>query len=92
MFYVFCVHIMEHRRRDDKMLRQIMDRLRALRKARGLTLDAVRVDTGIDLSYYESRLTNLSITTIAILCSYYEITLRDFFDGINLSDDLNQWS
>ncbi len=74
------------------MLRQIMDRLRALRKARGLTLDAVRVDTGIDLSYYESRLTNLSITTIAILCSYYEITLRDFFDGINLSDDLNQWS
>ncbi len=74
------------------MLRQIMGRLRELRKARGLTQEAVHEDTGIDLAFYESRLTNFSITTIAILCSYFEITLRDFFDGINLSDELNQWS
>ncbi len=83
---------MAERRSDDKMLRQIMDRLCELRKTRGLTIDAVREDTGIDLGYYESRLTNMSITTIAILCSYYEIPLEEFFKGINLSDELKQWN
>ncbi len=74
------------------MLRQIMDRLRGLRKTRGLTQDAVFEDTSVDIKYYESRLTNLSITTIAILCSYYEVTLEEFFKGINLSQELNQWN
>ena len=74
------------------MLRQIMDRLRGLRKTRGLTQDAVFEDTSVDIKYYESRLTNLSITTIAILCSYYEVTLEEFFKGINLSEELNQWN
>ncbi len=83
---------MAKKRIDEKMLRQIMERLRELRKARKLTLGAVREDTGVDLGYYESRLTNLSITTIAILCSYYEITLEEFFKGINLSQELDQWN
>ncbi len=78
-------------RRDDKMLRQIVDKFREIRKSRGLTQGAVYEDTGIHVAKYETSNYNLSITTIAILCSYYEISLRDFFDGIELSDDLNQW-
>lgn len=74
------------------MLRQIVQRLRELRKARALTQDAVYEDTNVDIGRYEARPNNLSITTIAILCSYYEITLEEFFKGINLSDELNQWN
>lgn len=79
-------------RRDEKLLRQIIDRLRKLRKERKLTQDAVYEDTNVDIRHIESRGTNITITTLAILCGYFEISLKDFFDGIDLSDDLNQWS
>lgn len=75
-------------RRDDKLLRQIIERLRKIRKARGLTQDAVYEDTNVDIGKYEACLANLSITTIAILCKYYEIPLEEFFKGIDGSDDL----
>ena len=78
-------------RRDDKLIRQIIDRIRELRKARKLTQDAVYEDTNVDVKHIEARGTSVTITTLAILCSYYEITLKDFFDGISLSDELNQW-
>ena len=79
------------RRRDEELLRQIKDKFREIRKSRALTQDAVREDTNVDIAHFETKGTNLTITTIAILCGYYEITLKEFFDGIELSDDLNQW-
>ncbi len=75
-------------RRDDKLLRQIIERLREIRKACRLTQDAVYEDTNVDIGKYEARPANLSITTIAILCKYYEIPLEEFFKGIDGSDDL----
>ena len=69
-------------RRDIKLIRQVTDRLRALRKARGLTQAAVYEDTGVHIGKIESRDTNLSITAVSILCNYYEITLEEFFRGI----------
>ncbi len=78
-------------RRDDKMLRQITDKFREIRKSRGLTQGAVYEDTGVHVAKYETSSYTLSITTIAILCSYFDISLKDFFDGITLSEDMNQW-
>jgi transcriptional regulator with XRE-family HTH domain len=79
-------------RRDNKLAQQIFDKFRTIRKARGLTQSAVYEDTGVDVKTYESRSVNPSIATIAILCSYFEITLEDFFKDISISDDLNQWN
>ncbi len=80
---------MAQRRRDDKLIRQVADRFRELRKARGLTLDAVLEDTNVDIKYYESRATNVTITTIAILCEYFDISLEEFFKGITPSKNLS---
>ena len=69
-------------RRDDNLIRQITDRLREIRKTRGLTQTAVYEDTGIHIGKIESTQTNLSISAIAMLCRYYEISLEEFFKGL----------
>ncbi len=69
-------------RRDDKLLEQIADRFRALRKERLLTQDAVYEDTGVDIGRIEKSRINPSISTINSLCEYYEISLEEFFRDI----------
>ncbi len=73
---------------DHKLVRQVTDKLRKIRKAHRLTQTAVYEDTGIHIGRIESRDTNLTITAIGILCKYYEIPLEEFFKGIDGSDDL----
>ena len=70
------------------MIRQVTDKLRRIRKARNLTITAVYEDTGIHIGKIETKETNLNITAIGILCKYYEISLEEFFKGIDGSDDL----
>ncbi len=68
---------------DHKVLRQIAERFRELRKEeKGLTLDTVYTDTGINIKRIEVGSVNLSIATIVKLCEYYEISLEEFFKGI----------
>ena len=64
------------------MLQWVALRIRELRKERGLTQTAVIEDTGISLGRIESGRMNLSLTTIAILCEYFEITFEEFFRGL----------
>ena len=75
-------------RRDDNLVQQVADRVRELRKARGLTQDALREDTGVHIKNIESKGINLTVTTIAILCEYFEISLEEFFKGITPSKNL----
>ena len=70
-------------RREDKLIRRVIDKLRVIRKARGLTQAAVYEDTSVDIQKYETQYTNLSLTTLAILCEYYEISLGEFFGGLD---------
>ncbi len=70
------------RKSDHKMLRQIALRFRELRKEKGLTLDAVYYDTGINIKSLEVSSKNLAIATIIKLCEYYEVTLEEFFRGM----------
>ncbi len=71
------------------MLRQIIDKLRDIRKSRGLTQAAVYEDTSVQVSKYEVGYMNMSITTIAILCEYFDISLEEFFKGITPSKNLS---
>ena len=78
-------------RRDEKLIRQVMGRIRELRKARGLTQDAVYMDTGVHVKVYETGNYNPTITTIGILCDYFEITLEEFFKGIEVTPGMHEW-
>ncbi len=70
------------KRRDDNAVQQVADRIRKLRKDRGLTQEAVYEDTGLDIKHIESKGLNITITSIAILCRYFEISLEEFFKGL----------
>ncbi len=66
----------------DKVLRQIADRIREIRKELKITQTTIIEDTGINLGNLEATPKNLTITTIVILCDYFEVSLEEFFRGI----------
>lgn len=73
---------MKTQRRDRKVERQIAERLKMFRLARGLTQEDVRFSTDINIARAEGGYGSLSIGTIVDLCDYYEISLEEFFRGV----------
>ena len=69
-------------RRDEKVLRQIAERIREIRKELKITQDVVEQDTGLSIGRIEAGSMNLTVTTIVILCDYFEVSLEEFFRGI----------
>lgn len=67
-------------RRDTELLQAIAARLRELRKARGLSQIDVYIDTDIHVGRLERGRTNLSVSTLSALCTYYGVSLREFFE------------
>ena len=57
---------------------------RILRRKAGLTQRAVSKDTGFNIGHIEAGKKNINITTLEYLCNYYGLTLKEFFDDINL--------
>lgn len=72
-------------RKDTQLLGAIAHRLQELRKKHGLSQVRVSMDTGVNISRTESGKRTLSIHSVAILCSYYGISLECFFKGIDLA-------
>ena len=71
------------------MVQQVADRIRELRKAHGLTQEALYEDTGLHIKNIESKGINMTISSIAILCEYFDISFEEFFKGIAPSRNLN---
>ncbi len=65
-------------RRDDKVLRQVAERIRDIRKELKITQDVVEDDTSLSIGRIEAGSMNL----IVILCDYFEVSLEEFFHGI----------
>ena len=65
------------------LLQAIATKLRDLRKARGLSQIDVYIDTDIHVGRTERGKTNLTVTTLADLCDYYGISLKEFFEDIS---------
>lgn len=59
-----------------------MERLKSIRRAHGLTQENVRFDTDLNIGRIESGRHSISLTTLADLCDYYDISLEDFFKDI----------
>lgn len=69
-------------RRNEKVLREVAERLRDLRNKRGLSQDTVYIDTDVNVKRIEVGSINISLTTLIILCNYYGVTLEEFFKGM----------
>jgi transcriptional regulator with XRE-family HTH domain len=73
---------MSAERIDEKTIMAVAKRLKQIREERGLSQTTVYIDTDYNLGRIEVRKTNISISTLALLCKYYEISLEEFFKGM----------
>lgn len=73
---------MKRQRRNEILVEQVVERLRSIRRAQGLTQENVRFDTDLNIGRIESGRHSISLTTLADLCDYYGISLEDFFKEI----------
>jgi len=62
-----------------ELLSAVAKRLKNLRSERGLSQEVVYNDTDIHIARIETGKFNISISTLSALCSYYSISLGEFF-------------
>lgn len=73
---------MKRQRRNDFLVEQVVERLKSIRRAQGLTQENVRFDTDLNIGRIESGRHSISLTTLADLCDYYGVSLENFFKEI----------
>ena len=64
---------------DKELLSDIANALKTLRARQNVTLEAFYFDTGIHLARIEQGETNITVSTLAQICRYFNISLKDFF-------------
>lgn len=64
-------------------MKAIGKRLRELREARGISQERVAFQTGTYLPRIEKGLRNISVSTLVKICRTYEITVLEFFKGLD---------
>lgn len=73
------------KRTNDFLTKSVARRLKTLRAQRGFSQEFVNENTGLNLPRIEAGTTTLSLVSLALLCEFYDISLHDFFDGIEVS-------
>ena len=70
-------------RRNDILLKNVAEKLKKIRQEKGVTQLSVLVDTEVHVGRLENNPTNISLSTLADLCTYYGLTLEEFFKDIS---------
>ena len=76
---------MKEQAKDDILLKKITLRIKEIREQKGISQESFYNNTGIHIARIELAKLNISITTIARICQYFEITLEEFFKGIEMN-------
>ena len=58
-------------RRNDILLKNVAEKLKKIRQEKGVTQLSVLVDTEVHVGRLENNPTNISLSTLADLCTYY---------------------
>ena len=83
IIYGFSViYKMKKRRTDEQAMMAVGKRLKQIRETKGVSQESVYIDTDYNIGRIEVGKTNISISTLSILCDYYEISLEEFFKGM----------
>lgn len=69
-------------RKDDILLSEVAQRIKQLREEKGISQEVFYIDTDIHIGRIESGKSNITISTLAAICNYLDITLSDFFKEI----------
>ena len=69
--------------RNKVLLKKIALTFKSLRLERAMTQEDVYFETNIHIGRIETARANVSISTIAELCTYFKISLVDFFKQVD---------
>ncbi len=69
--------------RDKLLLKKIALTIKSLRTEMGQTQEDVYFATNIHIGRIETAKANISVSTIAALCTYFKISLVDFFKRVD---------
>jgi transcriptional regulator with XRE-family HTH domain len=67
---------------NDKLLKKIAARIRRLRDKKQITQEVFYNDTGINIGRIERAKRNISVTTLESICQYLDVSISEFFKGI----------
>jgi transcriptional regulator with XRE-family HTH domain len=67
---------------DSELLTKVISKIKKIRKDKNCTLENFYFDTGIHLARIEQGKTNLTVSTLSRICTYFEISLYQFFEDI----------
>jgi transcriptional regulator with XRE-family HTH domain len=74
---------MKKQRCNTELLLKIVKRIKQLREERHISQVVFYYDTEIHIARIESGKTNITVSTLKDICDYFNITLVDFFEGID---------
>ena len=70
--------------KNTELMAQIVLNLKDLRAQKKISQLEVYHDTDINIARIESRKSNITVSTLAKLCEYYQISLGEFFEKFKL--------
>lgn len=71
------------KKKDIALAKKLAERLKEVRKEKGITQENVRFDLNMNIGRVEIGENCISLPTLKRLCDYYGITLEEFFRGID---------
>lgn len=72
--------------RNQDLLLQIALRIKQLRDMRGISQEVMYMDTQIHIARIETAKVNVSVSTLYAICHYFDITLAEFFQPLDIFD------
>lgn len=65
--------------KNEILLKKIALSIKEIRSNSEITLDDFYVDTGIHLARIEQGKTNITVSTLKVICDYFNVSLVEFF-------------
>jgi len=73
---------MKNQRCHTDLLAKVVQRIKQLREEKKVSQEAFYMDTDIHIARIEAGKANITISTLKDICDYFELSLEDFFKGI----------
>lgn len=68
--------------KNEDLLKKMAARLKSIREKAGVTQEQFFNDTGIHLARIETGNSNITISTLDAICTYFNISIEQFFKGL----------
>jgi transcriptional regulator with XRE-family HTH domain len=70
---------MQKQYQDKELLNRVVLAIKAIRKSKKVTLEVFYFDTGIHIARIEQGKSNITVSTLSKICTYFDMTIVEFF-------------